>query len=94
MPNIPAVCAIGSNHPVIASLFTLSPNPVIGGAIYHLSPTTAKAQHSYHRGGDISPTAAIGTAHALPNIYSAVVPNDGATYSGNSHSSRYIPPGL
>ena len=94
MSNLPATCSVGSRHSVIAALFASSPNLVIGGAIYHLSSVTAEAQHGGHYGGYIHPTTDIRTAHALPNIYGAVFSNDGATYSGNSHSSRYTPSGF
>ena len=94
MPNIPAACSTSNHHPVSAALLTPSPNPVIGDAIYHLPSRVPKAQYSYHGGGYLSPTTGIGTAFALPNLYTAVLADHSANYGGDEHSARYISSGL
>ncbi|GAI05214.1 unnamed protein product [marine sediment metagenome] len=93
MPNICVACSISNHHPVTAALFTLSSNPVTGDVIYYLPSPTANAQHSYHRGGYLSPTTGIGTAFALPNLYTAVLADHSANYGGDEHSPYYIPSG-
>jgi len=94
MSNIPVACATSNHHPVIATLFTLGSDSVIGDAIYHVTSSGAKAQGSYYGGGYISPATLFGTAFTLPNLYRAAAINSTTVPGGNSYSPRYIPPGF